>query len=146
KRLLKALDAAQFPVTAALWYYLPDGGPWRLLFASPVVQREGPRAAYRTIQQVMAKSGPYPFGLDTIWAASTDEPIVMELRLFAGTDGAPFIGGFDLQKTQLGDIFIDRAYVYRAERIVGKSGTVEMICATPEAGHKTWRARKATLK
>jgi hypothetical protein len=145
ERLLRALDSVNFPVIAAFWYYLPEGGPWRLQFASPVVDQDGPRAAYRKIQEVMAESGPYHFGLDTVAAVSPSDPLVMELRIFAGTDGSPFIGGFHLHKTPIGDMYIEGAYIYRAERVIGQSGVFSFLCATPQPNHKTWKAWKCKI-
>jgi hypothetical protein len=145
RRLIEALDAVKFPLVAALWYYLPDGGPWRLLLSSPVVDEAGPRAAYRKIQEVLGSTGPYPFFLDSISAVSPEEPPITDLRIFAGTDGPPFIGGNRLLKARLGDAYIEEAYIYRAERIIGTSGVISLLCAVPDRGRKVWRALKGKM-
>src|SRR5438105_11407843 len=52
-RLLELLRGAGFPVTAALWRYLPEPAEWRLFIASSVVDEAGPRKVYERIQQVL---------------------------------------------------------------------------------------------
>jgi hypothetical protein len=142
RRLIEALDQVGFPVAAALWRFLPDEEEWRLLIASLRVNELGPLAAYTTIQDMLFKQR-IDLPLHRISVVSPEEPLVAELRIFAGTDPKPFIGGTYLQKLVVGEIYIEGAYVYRAERIIGQSGTIELWLANPDKSRKVWIARLA---
>lgn len=144
QRLIRALDEAGYPVVAALWYYLAEEGEWRLMIASPRVNTDGPISVYTEIQRVLtAESIPLP--LVQVSAVEDDNPVVTAFRLFAGTDGAPFLGGVPYSRTSVGDQFVIQAYLYRAERIVGFSGTKDVVVAIREPSSKVWRAYQGVL-
>src|SRR5258708_379437 len=92
RRLVEALDQADFPVVAALWSFLPEEEEWRLLIASPRVNELGPLAAYTTIQDALIKRR-IDLLLHHISAVSPDGPPVTEFRIFAGPDPAPLLRG-----------------------------------------------------
>jgi hypothetical protein len=52
-RLLKALDARKFPVSAALWFFFQESMTWKLIIVSDVASAPGPREAYMQIQSAM---------------------------------------------------------------------------------------------
>jgi hypothetical protein len=143
RRLVQALDQADFPVVAALWYFYPEE-EWRLLIASPKVGELGPRGAYAVIQQVLIKSG-VPLPLYRVAAVNPDEPLITELRIFVGTDAAPHIGSIYLQSEVIGEMYVEGAYVYRAERIIGHSGTKELWSVTRNRSRDVWVARRCRL-
>jgi hypothetical protein len=144
RRLIQALDQAGFPLVAALWRFLALEGVWRRLIASPKVREAGPRAAYAAIQDVLRQS-PIGLPLHRISAVGPDEPMVTELRIFAGTDPAPFIGSTYLQKAVIGDTYVEGAYIYRAQRILGQSGTFELWSVAPDSTGKAWVARRCKV-
>jgi hypothetical protein len=144
RRLVQALDQAGFPVVAAFWSFLPEEGDWRLLIASPKVAELGPRDAYATIREALRKMQ-IDLPLHRVSAVSPDEPMVVELRIFAGTDPAPYIGGTTLYGVVLGDLYVEDAYVYRAERIIGQTGTYDLVCAAPDKARKVWIARPCKI-
>lgn len=144
RQLIQALDRAGFPVVAALWKFLPDEGEWRLLIASPRVQQLGPLEVYRVIQEELIKHH-IDIPLHRVSAVDLHEPLVSELRIYAGTDPAPSIGGTYLQKVVIGDLYLEGAYVYRAERIIGYSGSFEIWLASLDRGRKVWIARRARV-
>jgi len=47
KFLLLALDAGKINITDAFWLYDSESLDWQLMFASPLVDKDGPLAAYR---------------------------------------------------------------------------------------------------
>ena len=53
QRLLERLKKERFPVSAALWYHVPDSSHWVLVIATPVVSRVGPTAAYTRLQGIL---------------------------------------------------------------------------------------------
>lgn len=144
RRLVQALDQAGFPVVAALWSFLPEEGVWRLLIASPKVGERGPREAYAAIRDVLAKSQ-IDLPLYRVSVVTPDEPLVTELRIFAGTDPAPFIGSTSIDGAVIGDMYVEGAYVYRAERIIGKTGTFELWSVAPDRARKVWTARRCKV-
>jgi hypothetical protein len=144
RRVVQALDRAAFPVVAALWVFVPEENDWRLLIASPDVTKLGPRGAYEAIQQALLQAT-IDLPLYRISAVPPEDPLVTELRIFAGTDAAPFLGGTTLRGTAVGDVYVEGAYVYRAERIVGTSGTVDLWAASPDRPHKVWTARRCKV-
>lgn len=142
RRLIEALDQADFPVIAAFWRFLPEEEEWRLFIASPRVTELGPLAAYATIQETLVKRQ-IDLPLHRISVISPEEPFAAELRIFSGTDPKPFIGNDYLQNIVVGELYIEGAFVYRAERIIGKSGTLELWLAKPDRSHKVWTALRA---
>ncbi len=144
RSLIQALDQAGFPLTAALWNSLPEESEWRLILATPRVKERGPRDVYEAVQWV-AHLAEIDLPLHRISVVEPEDSLVTELRIFMGTDGAPFIGGTFLHGTMVGDAFIDAAYVYRAERIIGQTGTFDLTAATPDRPRKVWVARRAKV-
>jgi hypothetical protein len=53
KRLLEALRSVSFHVHTAFWANPTEEGKWFLYLASPVVDEQGPAAAYRTVYRVI---------------------------------------------------------------------------------------------
>jgi hypothetical protein len=144
RQLVQALDAEGFAVTAALWYYIADEEIWQLIIASPIVADRGPRAGYAAILRVLDTRGS---ALDhlRIKAESSDDAMIISLRLSAGTPGAPFLGGTFYHRSVVGGTYILKAYVYRAERIVEESGTKELTVVFRDKQAKVWRAYPSVL-
>jgi hypothetical protein len=144
RRVVQTLDQAGFPVVAALWGFFPEAGDWRLLIASPKVNELGPRGAYAAIQQALLKAQ-VSLPLYRVSAVAPEEPLVTELRIFAGTDPAPFLGGTYLRRAVIGDTYVEGAYVYRAARIIGVSGTIDLWAVVSDRSHKAWTARRCKV-
>jgi hypothetical protein len=148
RRLVEALDKANFPLPAAYWFFLPTLGVWQLRFSSPAVKDEGPRHAYAIVQTALATASPaIDIDLDSISVVPESDPIATELRISVGTDGKPYIGGKSISNTIVGELFVHSIYVYRAERIVGISGETTWSMAIPEKinGRTVWRKKDARL-
>ncbi len=144
RRLIGALDAADFPVAAALWQFSAEEGAWRLVIASPKVNKEGPRAAYTAIQSIVRETGVVT-RLSQISAVPDNDPVVMAFRIHSGTAGKPYLGGTYFRRTAVGDVFVDDAYVYRAERIVLPSGTLKFMALVYDKQAKAWRTFPAVM-
>lgn len=113
KKLIEALDKADFQVEAAIWFYLTDSGEWRLLIASPLVEKEGPKKAYSLIQRVLSKSLP-PLGisLKDISVVSPKHHLISLLRIAIGSTG-PGISDIRLTRNVINNTLIEDAYIYR---------------------------------
>jgi hypothetical protein len=146
-RLLQAVDQEGIPVSGALWYYNPLSDSWRYMLSTPLMDTNGPAEVYRRIDTILRKSTPsITISLDRIAVIGDKDNPILELRLFAGTQGKPFIGGTWIKKSSIGEIFIDNAYVYRSEQIPGWTGALPMEFAVlPADDTKTWQRRMGTM-
>ncbi len=110
ERLLRALDSAHFPVTTALWH-LSDG-IWRYVLGTPVVDRNGPREAYRQVNEVM-RSNNIHVSLSEVTVVSPKDPLVVLIRAAVHT-GPTDVSGVRFTANTINHVFIEDAYIYRA--------------------------------
>jgi hypothetical protein len=110
EQLLRALDAAHFPVTTALWYL--SVGTWRYVLASPVVDRDGPREAYRQVDEVL-RANHIGMALSDIAVVSPDDQLV-KLHGAAIRTSPTAVGGIRFTANTINHVFIEDAYIYRA--------------------------------
>lgn len=112
RALVEELDRQQVPVRAVMWYYLSDQGEFRLLVSTPIVDKEGPIAAYdkmfKVAEQIPARLQPGPFDIAVI--STTDERI-KELRKAIKT--GKNISNIRLTRNVIGDLYVEDALVYR---------------------------------
>jgi hypothetical protein len=54
RTLIEKLEEERFPMKAAFWFQI-DESEWRLIIASPVVDRDGPRGAYERLLKVFQR-------------------------------------------------------------------------------------------
>jgi hypothetical protein len=73
--LLTALDEAHVPVPLAFWYLDPEPQEWRLYLGTPLVDKDGPRAVYTQIQNVLRGQGVPPIELDRISVVSSSSQL-----------------------------------------------------------------------
>lgn len=110
--LIEALDAAGFPVQAALWFYLSDPGEWRLIVASPLTDKDGPRGAYEQVQSVLTKlRPPLDISLSDISVVGSKDELIKLLRQAIGTGSG--ISGIRFTRNTINGVFIEDAYIYR---------------------------------
>ncbi len=53
--VLRHLNKANFDVQAALWIYRLESNSWRLVFAMPEVEKEGPLKSYTKIRRILSQ-------------------------------------------------------------------------------------------
>jgi hypothetical protein len=112
-RLIQALDEAGFEVRSALWLYQPESERWKLVIASPLVDRRGTRAAYSAIDDVLRSTlNDADLRLDDIIAMSTKSDVIRALHTVIHTEPRE-ISGIRLTGNMLNRILIDDAYIYR---------------------------------
>ena len=109
--LLKALDAAGLKVKVAMWAVLSEYEDWRIVLASPQLDRAGRQGPYGLIRDALDKAG---FALerkpDCVVVRMTD-PFVRQLRRRFGK--AKSVEGMRLGGQLFGDRYIEDSYVYR---------------------------------
>jgi hypothetical protein len=145
-RLVEALDAADFPVVAALWCYSPDAEMWELFIGSPRVSELGSLVVYGQIREIMEKAN-LKWLTSRISVFGPEEPEVVDFRIHAGTDGKPFIGLRRVPHVSFGHTFGTSAYVYRAERLLPQTGTLALLVAKrQDRSWKVWKTWPCKVK
>jgi len=108
--LTKRLAEEQWPVDAALWYYKSEPNEWKLLFASPVVPKEGPRTAYEKIQQSLGELPDCVVALQDVTVVDPEDTVVTLLRTALGTVGGGT--GIRFSRSAILGRYIEDAYIY----------------------------------
>lgn len=113
EQLLRALDAAGFPVSAAFWYRMQETNDWRLIIASPTVRDQGPDFAYQNIQRALSQLSNPTVQLTDIWVVKDTEPLAQLIKSDKRT-GPREISNLRYYNTSVSGAYIDAAYVYRS--------------------------------
>jgi len=114
KRLIEALDKANFGVKAALWFYLTDSDEWRLIIASPYEEENGPKMAYSFIQREQKKlTPPIDIFLKDISVLSPNNDLINLLKVAIRT--GPGISGIRFTRNVINNILIEDAHIYRMQ-------------------------------
>lgn len=105
-----ALISARFAVSAALWLYMSEAGEWRLIIATPLVDKWGPRRAYSDLQVILA-ANQLRIDLSKISLVSPKDSLIRllksSLRFHGPAPGIRFTGN------TVNNVYIEDAYVYR---------------------------------
>jgi hypothetical protein len=109
-KLIRQLDEAAFPVSAALWFYEEESGEWRLIIATPKYDELGVRDTLRLIQQVLVPRRGV-FDLPNIIVTSPGSRLIAGLRerLKSSAD----VLGTRVAGQVVGDTYVSDAYIYR---------------------------------
>ena len=112
-KLLQGLDDAGEAPDAALWFYFPDIGAWKLLLAEVKVGPTGPRDVYRTIQKTLQslRDQVTHLSLEDVAVAKPDAPLIRLLRQAIAT--GPGVSGIRLTRNVINGVPIEDAYIYR---------------------------------
>jgi len=115
KRLLEALDENGLDIRAAFWYYFPEPEEWRLVFATPMVDKEGPIVTYSRIRVILQGLDPIPeIPMRYISAVSPNSNLVKNLRSFIQIHPDNKSEHY-LRHTIANGSYIDNAILYRIE-------------------------------
>lgn len=114
--LVKQLDADGLSPTLGAWYYYDDADEWRLLIASPVLDKLLPRneaLAYKRVAESIKSAGPLSLGLSDLKLIRTDADLARAIGWLihtgeGGTTNARF------SNTTLNGIFIPEMVVLRS--------------------------------
>jgi hypothetical protein len=108
---VRKLDEAQWPVTAAFWYFVPGDNQWKLIFASPTLETEGPKQSYEAISKAASALRDYFGGLAFISVVTPRNDMVRTLAV--ALQNEPRATGIRFSKNMVNGHYIDDAYVYR---------------------------------
>jgi hypothetical protein len=110
--LLGKLDDIKFNVKAALWFYVQDSEEWRLIIASPIVDKDGPKKAYEKVQsQLQELDGGYKLSLRNISLVSPGDKLIKALESVIKTGKS--ISHIRFTRNVVNGLFIEDAYIYR---------------------------------
>ena len=114
--LLSKLDEIKFDVRAAFWFYMPDSEEWRLIFASPAVDKKGPKEAYEKVQSQLPElkeefEQDYELSLQNISVISPNDDLVKLLKTAIKT--GPGVSHIRFARNVINNVFIEDAYIYR---------------------------------
>jgi hypothetical protein len=84
--LVEALERSRFPLTAAVWYDVPESH-WMLAIVSSAIDKNGPMAAYSRVQRVLQTIQPSRLTLSDISLMSPLSPEFENLRLLLSPPG-----------------------------------------------------------
>ncbi len=116
ERVIKALDDAGFEVRSAFWFLFPEPNEWRLIIASPYVDKLGPRRAYFQLQRVIKSKRvdpPVDLTLRDFSLVSPKQELVRLLRTFIQTGRG--IAHARLTQNIINGVLIEDAYLYRVQ-------------------------------
>jgi len=110
--ILRHLDAAKFPATAALW--AQHDNDWNLIIGTALVDKLGLRRAYLRLREALSTDGPVAVSSLPIRLYGNRDPLIKDLRRTFGT--AESVRGMRLGGHSIGDRWIQDAYVYRLKK------------------------------
>jgi len=114
RRLLEALDGADFQVSVALWLYVVEDEEWRFMVASPLVDQRGTKESYAFIQGVLARLSPQlGISLKQVSVVSPKHDLLKLFRVAVRT--GPGISGIRFTGNTINNVFIEDAYIYRVQ-------------------------------
>jgi hypothetical protein len=120
--LIDTLDRSEFRVSAAMWFYMSENSEWRLMIASPYVDKNGPKKAYEFIQNILdelpnnVSSGLYRplsdyLSLNNISLVGTNHELIKLIRTAIRTDQT--ISQIRFTKNVINNVLIEDALIYR---------------------------------
>jgi hypothetical protein len=117
--LVAMLDKRGLAPDAALWFYFPDIGEWKLVLAEVKLSHQGPRVFYKLIQDAISKADPQlkEVSLDSVALAVPNAPIISLLSSAVQT--GPGISGIRFTNNVVNGTVVEDAYIYR---LTSKSG------------------------
>lgn len=108
--LVRALDAANIPVTAAFWLYYGDEPDWRLRIVSPEVAQLGPLEFYRKLGDQMRALQRPELTSSNVTALEPNDRLVAALRK---TLKVPGIASIRYTGNVFNGIFFPDMLIYR---------------------------------
>lgn len=120
--LIETLDQSEFKVSAAMWFYMPENSEWRLMIASPYVDKNGPKKSYEFIQTILdelpsnVRADLYSplsdyLSLNNISVVGTNDELIKLIRMAIRTGQT--ISQIRFTKNVINNVLIEDALIYR---------------------------------
>jgi hypothetical protein len=110
EKILGSLDAANFPISVAIWILTEESG-WQLVIGTPLYEREGPGVSYRNLVYALRKDDPESRDFDDVLLMGNRSPFIRELRQLFGKTAS--VKGMRLGGHRIGGLWLDDGAVYR---------------------------------
>ena len=108
KQITQALDSYGIPVKASLWLFATEASEWRLIIATPFVDKMGPQRTYSVIQKALRQ---VDFPLRKISVVSPNDNLIKLLRVALRTGKE--ISDIRFTHNTINNVYIEDAYIYR---------------------------------
>ncbi|QEP42035.1 hypothetical protein D5085_02095 [Ectothiorhodospiraceae bacterium BW-2] len=114
RHLVERLDSDGCEVTSAFWLYNDENREWRLIIASPLVGRDGPKKFYLRVLDAnkSAASDEIVIHPHHIEARDSGNRLVQSLSRAIHTDAS--LSGIRFSRSVVPGQFIEDAYIYRS--------------------------------
>lgn len=112
KALIQALDAKSLAIKAALWLFSSENNEWRLVIASPYVDKNGPRETYKFIQKTLKALPEVSLSLNDIFVMSPKNKLIELISTAIHTGNK--IEGIRFTNNVIDNTLIEDAFIYRA--------------------------------
>ena len=112
RKLTVLLEDAQISICASLWLYLSEPNRWRLMIASPMVSKSGPRGLYEKIQSLILES-PEMLSEITLFNISVVEPNHRAVATLGASLKTVPVGGMKFSGQAVNGYYVEDAYIYK---------------------------------
>jgi hypothetical protein len=142
REVVTHLEQAGIDVDIALWLQDEDSGDWRLVVASPYVDRHGPRPVYERLVEILTTMHVPDLRLGDVRLLGVRDSFVRELKRLVGTNEG--LHDIRLDHLAIGGQTFRSARIYRVSggslendarvrvRENGRLGTVRGVFPTPQ--------------
>jgi len=110
EKILASLDAADFPISVAIWILTEEEG-WQLVIGTPLYERGGPGVSYKNLVNALRKDNPESRDFDDVRLMGNRNPFIRELRQLFGKTAS--VSGMRLGGHRIGGVWLDDGVVYR---------------------------------
>jgi hypothetical protein len=116
--LIDTLAASGFPITVAFWAKVSAEEKWLLYVASPVVDEQGPGAAYQRIEGALRGGPEWDLGVSTLTVVGADDPMakaaaeLVKANVATGPNRKPFYGVKRVGYAWFDKWHVDGAFIY----------------------------------
>lgn len=113
RELLRILDETELRVEAAFWLFDSERSGWRLVLATPLVDKGGRLPVYRRLIEVLAYGPELSFTLEEISPVGLQDRVVVAVR--SALKSALSDSNIRVADTYKEGVLIEDAYVYRVK-------------------------------
>jgi hypothetical protein len=112
--LIAELDNSGFIIDSALWYYFGEAEEWRLIIATPNVDKDGPLTTYSIINTVVKDKNIFIHTpLRKLTVVSPHDPLIKLLKMAIRT--GPSISRIRFQNNFINNTQIEDALIFRLQ-------------------------------
>lgn len=114
ENLITELDDNKFIIDSALWYYFVEAEEWRLIIATPIVDKKGSLEAYKTIIKFIKDKNLFDkTPLRKLTVVSPHDPLIKLLKMAIRT--GPSISRIRFQNNFINNTQIEDALIFRLQ-------------------------------